>query len=58
MAMTNSRGYCTLIGANGLEDQENVTAGTKCYYVVTAIGSNAVTQSSDSQEVSATVPSP
>lgn len=36
----------------------NVTAGTTYYYVVTAIGSNGVTQSPDSNEASATVPSP
>jgi fibronectin type 3 domain-containing protein len=35
-----------------------VVAGTTYYYVVTAVASNGVTQSADSNEVSATVPSP
>ena len=37
---------------------ENVTAGAKYYYVVTAVASNGTTQSGNSNEVSATVPSP
>ena len=37
---------------------ENVTAGATYYYVVTAVASNDVTQSADSNEASATVPSP
>ena len=37
---------------------ENVTAGATYYYVVTAVASNDVTQSADSKEASATVPSP
>ena len=36
----------------------NVTAGTKYYYVVTAVASNGITQSAASNEASATVPSP
>ena len=36
----------------------NVTAGEKCYYVVTAVGSDGVTQSAGSNEASATVLSP
>jgi titin len=36
---------------------ENVTAGAAYYYVVTAVASDDVTQSADSNEVSATVPS-
>jgi len=35
---------------------ENVTAGASYYYVVTAVASNNVTQSADSNETSATVP--
>lgn len=35
-----------------------VTAGATYYYVVTAVASDGVTQSADSNEVSATVPSP
>jgi hypothetical protein len=35
----------------------NVTAGAAYYYVVTAVASDGVTQSADSNEVSATVPS-
>jgi hypothetical protein len=37
---------------------ENVTAGTTYYYVVTAVAADDVTQSADSNEASATVPSP
>jgi hypothetical protein len=37
---------------------ENVTAGATYYYVITAVASNDVTQSADSREASATVPSP
>ena len=37
---------------------ENVTAGAKYYYVVTAVASNGVTLSEDSNEAAATVPSP
>jgi titin len=37
---------------------ENVTAGGTYYYVITAVASNDVTQSADSSEASATVPSP
>ncbi|MDR3676720.1 MAG: choice-of-anchor D domain-containing protein [Acidobacteriota bacterium] len=36
----------------------NVTAGTKYYYVVTAVASNGTTQSAASNEASATVPTP
>jgi hypothetical protein len=36
----------------------NVTAGTKYYYVVTAVAANGVTQSANSNEASATVPTP
>jgi hypothetical protein len=36
----------------------NVTAGATYFYVVTAIASDGVTQSADSNEASATVPSP
>jgi len=36
----------------------NVAAGTTYYYVVTAVASNGTTQSSGSNEASATVPSP
>jgi fibronectin type 3 domain-containing protein len=36
----------------------NVVAGETYYYVVTAISSNGVTQSADSKEASAVVPSP
>jgi hypothetical protein len=36
----------------------NVTAGATYYYMITAVGSNDVTQSSDSTEVSASVPTP
>jgi hypothetical protein len=36
----------------------NVVAGEKYFYVVTAISSNGITQSPDSNEASATVPSP
>jgi fibronectin type 3 domain-containing protein len=36
----------------------NVKAGQAYYYVVTAISSNGITQSSDSNQASATVPSP
>jgi hypothetical protein len=35
-----------------------VTAGTLYYYVVTTVASNGVAQSADSNEASATVPSP
>jgi fibronectin type 3 domain-containing protein len=34
----------------------NVTAGTTYYYVVTAVASDGVTQSADSNEAQATVP--
>jgi hypothetical protein len=37
---------------------ENVTPGTTYYYVVTAVASDNVTQSADSNEASAAVPSP
>jgi titin len=37
---------------------ENVTAGATYYYVVTSVDSNDVTQGADSNEASATVPSP
>jgi len=37
---------------------ENVTAGVTYYYVVTAVGSNDVTQSAASSEIQAAVPSP
>ena len=37
---------------------ENVTAGVTYYYVVTAVGSNDVTQSAASSEIPAAVPSP
>ena len=37
---------------------ESVTAGTTYYYLVTAVASDAVTQSAASNEASATVPSP
>jgi hypothetical protein len=36
----------------------NVTAGATYYYVVTVVASDDVTQSADSNETSATVPSP
>jgi hypothetical protein len=36
----------------------NVVAGTKYYYVITAVASNGITQSADSNEASATVPTP
>jgi hypothetical protein len=36
----------------------NVTAGATYYYVVTAVAADDITQSGDSNEVSATVPSP
>ena len=39
-------------------DDTNVTAGVTYYYVVTAVASNDTTQSTDSNETSATVPSP
>jgi hypothetical protein len=39
-------------------DDTNVTAGITYYYVVTAVASNDTTQSTDSNETSATVPSP
>jgi hypothetical protein len=35
---------------------ENVTAGAKYYYVVRAVASDAVTESANSEEVSATIP--
>jgi hypothetical protein len=37
---------------------ENVAAGATFYYVITAVAADGVTESADSNEVSATVPSP
>jgi fibronectin type 3 domain-containing protein len=59
---TVSGGPYTQLNSSVITDlnyiDENVQAGQTYYYVVTAIASDGVTESADSSEARATVPSP